>query len=797
MDMIFRQWPNISKWLIVLCALVGELFLLRTYTPANVFFDAPQVAIRAVFPYIGEIEYENADTNGRAFRWLPSVGDIRLVGGMLAPAILDVHAHTGRPEGITTQLTISQGSRRVVETELVPGWRHLKLLIPVSTWHDGYATVQYEVTGRITDDRRLLGLAVDHVQLRSTLLSRNVVAQWSYWVVLVIGGVLLTYRHAGWWRVVIGVVVLSWMVQWYWPGTWSQYVPTLWGGAAWLVVACLLLSGILRQRAVWSLPIAIGMTVVALLALRSDMPWLGAIGMLLVWSGYRDDSTAQPALLLQGWGRTLLVAATVVAIVLRVLFLDQLPQGMFRDEARHGGLAQLIIEGSRMVYSPFANLPAGYFYLSAFPIQWFGASAFAIRISAAVLGSMTIPLAYWAFYLWWGTTHALLTSIVLSTLLWHVGLSRIGFPASAGPWLTLVAVGMLWRACAVPTQRRALIYAIIAGCATGAMTLGYHSTRLMPLVVLGMIVLAWYTARWSVRSRIVVLVLWAATTLVTAFPILWYAVTESYNYMKRIDSTSITGLAQQEGIPALVAVIRNIVAYLGALMIAGDGNARHFYMGMPQLNVSEGVAFLAGVVALWRQRSAKVAWLYWYLLIAVLPGLLSVDAPHALRTVEATIPVALIVASGASVLIGAVQQRWQVHFIGVALVLTGLWSGATYYQWQRDARAYAEFDGQITQAVTYVQQHQHVAQLHQAQWYLPKKWRDGDVGVYLLRGMSVGSIDAGTLEGSTASTLLILLPHDAPHPTNAQQVAVPTSLQTHGDLALWCVGACSDVQWIR
>ena len=301
--------------------------------------------------------------------------------------------------------------------------------------------------------------------------------------------------------------------------------------------------------------------------------------------------------------------------------------------------------------------------------------------------------------------------------------------------------------------------------------------------------------RW--RSRALMIALWGLVALLVAAPMLWYAISEPYNYMKRIDSTSLSALALREGVPFGVAIVRNLVAYLGALFVAGDDNARHFYMGMPQLTIVEGSAFVVALAMFYWRRTVSLYWLAWYGGIATLPGLLSVDAPHALRTVESIVPIAIVVAYGLGQLLAFVRPRWQPALVVGVLVCTMFWSGMTYRQWQSDNRAYAEFDGQITRAITYVQQYYEAAQIHDAQWFVPQEWRDGDVGVYLLRGRLVGVVSADARTPSTASTQLMLLPADAPMPQGAEPLILPKTLAGRDDIMLWCVGKCDSVDWLH
>jgi 4-amino-4-deoxy-L-arabinose transferase-like glycosyltransferase len=88
------------------------------------------------------------------------------------------------------------------------------------------------------------------------------------------------------------------------------------------------------------------------------------------------------------------------------------------------------LQGTYFAYSPWANLPAGYFYLSAVPIWLFGASPFAIRFVAALAGVITVPMAAWVVRPLWGRQVALVVAALFTMSLWHISMSRMGFPIS-------------------------------------------------------------------------------------------------------------------------------------------------------------------------------------------------------------------------------------------------------------------------------------------------------------------------------------------------------------------------------
>jgi len=797
-----RHWQLI---VILLGMAAGQFSLLTMRMPVSFRYDATTPQIRSILPNIGVLEYENDDpAQGIPLRWTSNTGELRLLGGTVqSDVLMSLRVHTGRPAGSVTTLQLRDQSQKIVfESKLQAGWRRIWVLLPAPAWNDGYQTLHYHIDGVALNDRRLLGLAVANVA-RVGLMTAPVIGQWlAVWCYMVLIGVAMIgiCHRQGWhWGLALAGVLILLLLQLLWPLQWSVYMPTMWSVLRWGMVLCVMWWAAPLRRTYLSWWLSVLGVLGAITLLRFGYIASGALLFGVVWFAMPSVTPTQPADWVPRWWPWLLAGAVIGATLLRVIGLDALPQGMFRDEARHGGLAQQILSGDWMIYSPFANLPAGYFYLSAVPIWLFGPSAFAIRIMAALFGSVTIALAYWALHPWWGKSFALLTSLVMVAFLWHMGLSRIGFPTTIGPFLTLLAVGMIWRGLTRAGSWQSGVWGLGAGLATGAMTLGYHSARLMPIVVGLAIIAHWYTYRWRLVPQWRGLLGWCIGTALMAAPIIWYATTQSYNYMKRIDVTSLASSAVAAGVPLWVALQQNVIAYAGMFLLAGDENARHFFMGMPQLNIIEGLGFAVGCVALWYRRDIAALWLVAYLGIAIAPGILSVDAPHALRTVEATIPTAMIVAYGLSILLHAVLPRWRTTVVVTMLAIACAWSANTYWQWQMDPRSYNEFDGELTTAVRYVQHTQSLAETHHAQWYLPIEWHDSDVGVYLLQSKDIGRYDLVHKQQvpAIAKTMLYLFDANAAPPIGTKEIPLPASLSHHvGELRAWCGGECSHVIWL-
>ena len=195
-----------------------------------------------------------------------------------------------------------------------------------------------------------------------------------------------------------------------------------------------------------------------------QQPWSSATGWALLLGGTILLAAALPALptaeanpLSRRSVMLALSAITLLALALRLAGLDGLPLGMWRDEARHGLLALRILHDPayRPVYVPnVADIPALLFYLAAVPIQLFGAHAWTVRLIPALAGALTPLALYFAARPLFGTRAALLAAALLAVSAWQLALSRLAFAATLGPPLTLLAIGLVWRALTTIDDRR-------------------------------------------------------------------------------------------------------------------------------------------------------------------------------------------------------------------------------------------------------------------------------------------------------------------------------------------------------
>jgi hypothetical protein len=228
------------------------------------------------------------------------------------------------------------------------------------------------------------------------------------------------------------------------------------------------------------------------------------------------------------WQRILLLVTVLVAAFLRLYELDLLPPGLFYDEAYNGLDVRGVLSGAQLpLYFPgnYGREPLFLYLQSAF-VALLGYTPYALRVTAAFIGILTVPAIYWLTHtLLRGegrgfdvsaveratptsqftihnsqftiptlspvTSHlspfwlATLAAAGLAVSYWHVSVSRLGFRAILLPLLSSLLIGCFWRAW-TGRRRRDFLW---AGVWLGLALYTYTAARVLPLVLLTFVLL--------------------------------------------------------------------------------------------------------------------------------------------------------------------------------------------------------------------------------------------------------------------------------------------------------------------
>ncbi len=381
-----------------------------------------------------------------------------------------------------------------------------------------------------------------------------------------------------------------------------------------------------------------------------------------------------------------------LALLLRVVALENLPFGLWFDEAVHGMSAVEMLEDSshRPIFVPAANLASPFIAVQAASVAALGRSATAVRLPSALLDVGFILLLCLLLRRLMGWRIALLVAFLVAVSSWDITWGRSGMP---GTTATLLGVGVvftfLWA-----LRRNDVASFALAGMVLGSGFWFYQALRTMPAALILVAGFALVMHRPPARETLARAASFTAGAVLVAAPLLQYAVTNVEFFWGR--AAVVTSLNMGPTIDPLTSIGVNLDNYLLMFNYSGDVNGRHGVPLEPMLSFGAGaMAVLGFLYCLSRpHRPVPFLLLVWFF-VALLPGLITlpIEAPNSLRVVGA-LPVAYAFAGVgiAAIIVPAANlfptPRHAAVALGVPLALglavTAYDNFHTYFHVQRD-----------------------------------------------------------------------------------------------------------------
>jgi Dolichyl-phosphate-mannose-protein mannosyltransferase len=365
--------------------------------------------------------------------------------------------------------------------------------------------------------------------------------------------------------------------------------------------------------------------------------------------------------LLPAWSRSpwrlCLVALVCLSGWLRFHRLEELPPGLWIDEALNGVQAVRIAESGRPLAAlgdadPRSGLGAGYVDVAGLAFALFDPDdgPWGLRAVAAVLGTAgvaALAALAWALY---GPRAAVAATAWLAVSQWHVNYSRWGeMPIMSPLFETLVVLGLTlglgargWRSWGG---------FLLAGLSAGLGLYTYQTFRLCILLAAaaGAVIALAHRQAVAARARQLAAAFLLATVI--ASPMLHYAATRTAEFSERARETFILGRADWRQ-----QIARSVPRSLLAFQVIGDDNPRHNLPFAPLLGgVAAMLAAIGLAVCIARWRMLPFALVPIWFAITLMPGMLTLEAPHASRLLDAIVPLALMIGVAADLLLGVVQ----------------------------------------------------------------------------------------------------------------------------------------------
>jgi len=421
----------------------------------------------------------------------------------------------------------------------------------------------------------------------------------------------------------------------------------------------------------------------------------------------------------------ILVIVLAIASFLRLWQLDSIPPGLYPDVAINGNDALSTLQtGSVRPFYPDNNGREGLFmWLTAASFSIFGVSVWAIKVTAAICGVLTVLglylLAKELFKMIdrhsLSTSNdciALLASFFLSVSFWHINFSRIGFRAILLPFVLVFCFYFLFRGLNSLKQKRSLSIEnwILAGLFFGLGFYTYIPFRFAVLMIPVVLIPGWFIYKREGLHRKFLLgtTLWLVTVFVVALPLGMYFLHNPHDFVSR--ATGVSVFSQDD---ATRAFGRSLSSHLLMFISHGDNNWRHNFAGGAMLPPFMGILMYLGILigvkeivqsARHRAWSTLLAYSFligWFVAL-LLPSVLTAEgAPHALRSIG-VVPVAYVLAVVGiiglkgplkKILFRQVAKRYvPVFLLSCIVILTGYLGYHHYFvDWARSPSVEAAF----------------------------------------------------------------------------------------------------------
>ncbi|HEX5689171.1 MAG TPA: glycosyltransferase family 39 protein, partial [Roseiflexaceae bacterium] len=186
---------------------------------------------------------------------------------------------------------------------------------------------------------------------------------------------------------------------------------------------------------------------------------------------------------------------------------------------------------------------------------------------------------------------------------------------------------------------------LLAGICLGLAAQTYHTGRLGILTsgLLALLLLWRALSRW--RAWLAGVLVLIVGFVLAASPLLGYAWQNPSAFNGRVGLVYLLSNQSPDKRPPFLRLDESIGRHLLMFNVRGDSNGRQGSPNQPMLDFVAGLGLLAGIATLLqRQRDWRSMFVLGALAIGLLPSLLSVESPHAMRAIDA-LPFACIAAA--------------------------------------------------------------------------------------------------------------------------------------------------------
>ncbi len=483
------------------------------------------------------------------------------------------------------------------------------------------------------------------------------------------------------------------------------------------------------------------------------------------------------------------------AAALRLWRLGAVPPGFQFDEAHNAIDAARIVHGARPLFLPEnGGREALLSYAHALLLGGLGLDhpVLALRLTSAFIGVLTVAAVLVGIGRWTGDRGlGRLAGASLAVMYAHVHFSRYGIRTIVAPLWAMIVVGVWWGVVGgvgdmpaaggggrakvgkrvggmgteagghggLPLRGVAWGGAVVVGVGLAAAAWSHPTGRLLPLILVGHVLWrAVVTRGRSVRGDVQALGIAGATAVVLFAPVGLYFLRHPEQFTGHASDVGLAAVAAAHHGGNLVAALgAQLAAVAGAFFVAGDPSTFHNLPFRPLLDPVTGLAFVIGVgiaagaligrgrwAARWREHAVLGA--FW-LVVGLVPTVLSDRAPNFSRSTAALPVIALLVALGLRAIArrvppAAARDRARAGAIAAVIALSAAFTAHDYFRtFARDPQVYYSYDVEKLDALAALR-----ARAAEASVYLAPVWATHATIDYLNRAAVEAAVDEATAD---------------------------------------------------
>ena len=347
----------------------------------------------------------------------------------------------------------------------------------------------------------------------------------------------------------------------------------------------------------------------------------------------------------------IVLCLAAAALAARVIDLPWLPYAMGNDEGQVGLAALKILNGETTNFftANWAAQPSWSFVPNAAMISILGINLTAIRLVSAIYGTLAVVCLYLLAREAFGREVAFLAALGLVGLAWHIHFSRLAFHNIIDSLTVTAALWLTYRA----FKSGQLTDYLWAGLITGSVMYTYVGSRLVVLLILGLVTFSLLRRSVRFRTHAVHLLVFVGAAAIVAIPIMAYFLQHPDMFMARMNNAGLLTNGNLETLAinakqSIPAVLMDQFAKTTLVYVTGGAYGHFFNSPRPYLPPLGAVFMILGLAyASWHAREPRyLAVVLWLWMVVIFGGVLTFSPPSHQRLLMSAPAITLLAAIG-------------------------------------------------------------------------------------------------------------------------------------------------------